>query len=729
MAKKTGLFDSLFKKIGLKVYDFNDIEECLRALQDKAPEFRIQALESLAQKEGLEDIAPLIKVMKEDQNFQVKEAAMNALGELRRPESVDPIMDMLSAPDQWLRVKAAMVLGQIGDLRALQAIKDAHQTVRGEYQATIERLISRMEIQQEAQREKESHRESSRETRTMKVPVREQPAGPSEVLGTVQKEKEEPRVETKRLHASELVDAANRAGRSFDDLFRFKQDPGQTRQEKQQRKIDEDKLEENLRFQLSRASSSAPDETMVRHYYRALKEGDGQAERALCDGLRESSETVRLQALQALMGLERKPYIVDEMLAALDTCSPKMCWRIIVALCGVEDQKIARKLLNFLDDPDEKIRKYANNYFLLYKGQEMVDVILRDFSQCEEPVKMTRAELVARMDSDEIKHVLFGLIQDPRQPERVIRSILDKLPPRQEDIVAYSLPILIRRKEESLIEAVPRFIKNINNLLLIEYLRQNLTSQSDLLRGRSALLLGHLMDSSSSAAIAKLLQDGSDYVRLKAAKSLLVLKVRDYQKQLYQIARKDSSLRNRLEVIQVIDSLYGDKAVELFLELLQEQSSETRCLLLDILSKRTWAEEEREKIISHVQFLFGDEDMRVLFYLILLLVKLNSRTFLVDRKKLLTVLWTVLKEGKNPSRIRKEALYALLYLSRDDAREILKDLLRNDGDDDVRTQAAFFLANFEGKDIEEALIQACRTQNQNLAKAAKESLRKLQLKS
>lgn len=789
MAKKSGLFDSLFKKIGLKPYDFDILEECIRALGDKDPETRIKALEAIAQKSDLQDISPVIRVIREDVNFRVQEAAMNAIGDLNRCEGANALVEMLGAQDQWLKVKAAMILGQMGVTDALDNIREASTSVRGEYQSAIERVIAKMEAQLEVEKaqkvvplqstsppiaprtkpdtplsklqaaaaslepspemssyagsgpdismptarmhppEKASAYHPPEKASVYHPPERASIYNPPERASIYQSSlKDSPQYETKWLESRKQEIRA-----APDERTPQVAPPPLMREERETSPeriaVGDDKLEENLRFQLARASSAAADDRIVHYYYRALTKGENDAEMALCSYLKGETETYRLQALQALTGLERKPHIIDALVECLGNCSPKMCWRLIVALCSVEDVRIARKLLTFLNDSDEKIRKHSHNYFLVHNTPDMVEMLMKDYHSCNEQARVERASLIARMDIDEIRPAVSTILQDPQEYEKVVLSILDKLPPRQESVIYASLPVLIRRKEEAVMEIIPRFLRDTRNLLLIEYLRQNLFSAIEIIRGRSAILLGHIQDKATIHSIAKLLHDPSEYVRLQAGRALLALNAREHHKMLYALVKKDPSLKNRLEFIKIIDQLYQEQALVPFLDLLGDQLTEVKCLVLDNLAKRTWSEEDRQRIVTTAHPLLEDEDSRVVFYALVLMVKMGAKSYISDRKKLLTLLWTVIKEERNPSKIRREALYAMLTISRNDTREVLKSIVKNDSDGEMRMQSAYYLSTYDGKDVEDALMAASRSTNRNVANAARESMRKVQMRN
>jgi HEAT repeat protein len=763
MARKSGLFDSLFKKIGLKPYDYENLDECLRALEDKDPETRIKALEAMAQKSDLQDVSPIVRVMTEDVNFRVQEAAMNAIGDLNRREGINPLIEMLGAQDQWLKVKAAMILGQMGVTDALESIKEASAAVRGEYQSAIERVITKMEAQRELEKAQQVVPLQAAPQSPQPPPARQpQPETPLSRLKAAAASLDSPTaklasqsrgqdldMQTAKLQPQErpsIYPPPVREGPAYETkwLEGRKQEmraapdertpqvapPPVHREERETSPeriaVGDDKLEENLRFQLARASSAAADDRIVHYYYRALTKGEHEAEMALCSYLKGETETYRLQALQALTGLERKPHIIDALLESLGTCSPKMCWRLIVALCSVEDVRIAAKLLAMLNDTDVKIRKHSHNYFLVHNTPEMVDALMKDYSSCDEAARIERASLIARMDIDEVRPALSTILQNPQEYEKVVLSILDKLPPRQESVISASLPVLLRRKEETVMEIIPRFLRDSRNLLLIEYLRQNLFSATEIIKGRSAALLGHMQDRATVHSIARLLQDQSEYVRLQAGRAILALNAREHHKMLYAIVKKDPSLKNRLEFIKIIDQLYQDQALVPFLDLLTEPVTEIKCLVLDNLAKRAWPDEEKARIIGAAHPLLEDEDSRVVFYALVLLVKMGAKSCISDRKKLLTLLWTVIKEERNPSKIRREALYSMLTISRNDTREVLKSIVKNDSDEEMRMQSAYYLSSYDGKDVEDALMAASRSTNRNIAGAARESLKKLQ---
>jgi len=761
MARKSGLFDSLFKKMGLKPYDFDILEECTRALGDKDPETRIKALEAIAQKSDLQDVSPVIRIMREDANFRVQEAAMNAIGDLNRREGANALIEMLGAQDQWLKVKAAMILGQMGITEALDSIREASVSVRGEYQSAIERVISKMEAQLEVEKAQKvlplkSAQPDSPRTRPDSPLSKLQAAaasleqsteilshagsGPDKSMPATRMKPSE-KVSTYQLSASDAQQFETKWLEGRKQMISAAPDertpqvapPPLLREERETSperiSVGDDKLEENLRFQLARASSAAADDRIVHYYYMALTRGDNDAEMALCSYLKGESEIHRLQALQALTGLERKPHVIEALTDCLGNCSPRMCWRLIVALCSVEDVRVARKLLDFLNDSDGKIRKHSHNYFLVHNTPDMIEVLMKDYHSCSEPVRVERASLIARMDIDEIRPAVSMILQNPQEYEKVVLSILDKLPPRQESVIYASLPVLLRRKEEAIMEIIPRFLRDTRNLLLIEYLRQNLFSAIEVIRGRSAILLGHIEDKATVHSIAKLLHDQSEYVRIQAGRALLALNAREHHKMLYALVKKDPSLKNRLEFIKIIDQLYQEQALVPFLDLLGDQLTEVKCLVLDILARRNWSEEDKQSIINTAHPLLDDEDSRVVFYALVLMVKLGAKSHISDRKKLLTLLWTVIKEERNPSKIRREALYAMLTISRNDTREVLKSIVKNDSDDEMRMQSAYYLSTYDGKDVEDALMAASRSASKDVANAARESMRKVQMRN
>jgi len=79
------------------------------------------------------DVSEVLKALRSGDDDDREEAA-RALGELRKPEGVDPLISALSDPSRYVRREAAKALGAIGDERSIppliQALSDDDRSVR-----------------------------------------------------------------------------------------------------------------------------------------------------------------------------------------------------------------------------------------------------------------------------------------------------------------------------------------------------------------------------------------------------------------------------------------------------------------------------------------------------------------------------------------------------------------------------------------------------------------------
>jgi len=111
-----------------------DVKGLIRALGYKKDwEVRAAAARALG---GIKDpraVEPLIAALK-DEDSDVRKAAARALGEIKDPRAVEPLIAALEDEELRVRAAAAEALGQIGDARAvaplIAALKDTDKYVR-----------------------------------------------------------------------------------------------------------------------------------------------------------------------------------------------------------------------------------------------------------------------------------------------------------------------------------------------------------------------------------------------------------------------------------------------------------------------------------------------------------------------------------------------------------------------------------------------------------------------
>ncbi|MDA0746021.1 MAG: HEAT repeat domain-containing protein [bacterium] len=67
-------------------------------------------------------VSPLLELLSRNPDWQTQMQALDALGKLGAPESVDSVAKKLNAPNTWVRLAAAHALGELGGEKAVSAL-------------------------------------------------------------------------------------------------------------------------------------------------------------------------------------------------------------------------------------------------------------------------------------------------------------------------------------------------------------------------------------------------------------------------------------------------------------------------------------------------------------------------------------------------------------------------------------------------------------------------------
>jgi HEAT repeat protein len=97
------------------------LEAGLRGLKDESREVRVQSARLLGSFQDAKSILPLLKAMA-DPHWSVRESAETALLNFGR-DAVGPLIDSLASPSWTTRFRAARLLGEIGDLKAVSPLR------------------------------------------------------------------------------------------------------------------------------------------------------------------------------------------------------------------------------------------------------------------------------------------------------------------------------------------------------------------------------------------------------------------------------------------------------------------------------------------------------------------------------------------------------------------------------------------------------------------------------
>ncbi len=117
----------------------------LHGLKDTSREVRVQAARLLGSFQDGRSIQPLLKVMA-DPHWGVRESAENALLNFG-PEAVDPLVEALKSPSWTTRFRAARLLGEIGDAKAMAPLKNTllRRGERKDVREVVEAALQKLE--------------------------------------------------------------------------------------------------------------------------------------------------------------------------------------------------------------------------------------------------------------------------------------------------------------------------------------------------------------------------------------------------------------------------------------------------------------------------------------------------------------------------------------------------------------------------------------------------------
>jgi hypothetical protein len=102
----------------------------VKALKDRDPEVREEAVDSLAELEDERVIVYLTDVLLNDNNEDVRGSAAEALGDLGDERAVDPLIQALRDKDAGVRESAINALAEIGSKEAISPLKGPRQMIQ-----------------------------------------------------------------------------------------------------------------------------------------------------------------------------------------------------------------------------------------------------------------------------------------------------------------------------------------------------------------------------------------------------------------------------------------------------------------------------------------------------------------------------------------------------------------------------------------------------------------------
>lgn len=719
MAPVKGFFGDILKKFTNSNYDYESFPDCMTAIQVEDPMIRHEALDSIRRLHLplVTDIDKFAKIMRNDDNLQVQEAAMTLLGDLGTDECLDALIEMLISPDQWLRVKAIQVLGDTKNPRALTAIKEAYNGIRPDYQQAVRRTIDSMESYFKAQEEQKNK-------------VFADPFAPDEVKDPGDLGAGPAYFPDYRTNPSNSTDEEEKQPKPQNSSLKYQYDFSASSQTVTFYDS-EDVLNELLNHQLQVASGEPANPKIAGALHSAFTSHRVEAYKLLGMDLHSDKLPLQIQALQALITLNKVKHYKKELQNFLHSESTRMKIIALIAILSLEDDDYAADIVPFLSDNELQLKELAKNYFLLHPTLQ--NCMLLEKAILAAPIEQ-RAEYIRLLNSipSEGKVQAFrALLNDDKVDASFLTSILENLPDSLSAAVSSAIPKIIYHADKTTFKVASKIVANgERELLLVEYLKLLLKSEDREARSRAIFLLSSIKDETNAPYIAKLLDDGDEFIKVQAAIALAELKSEDSISELLSNFSKAPNAMAKSEYLKAILKLGRESAFQKLLPEISKLQHELQLIFFEFSIGFNFENiSDREKLYPLLTQFFTTQDIRIYFYTVLILLKLGFTKFDSERSKVLSTLWSLTKDSRNPTKIRIDALNALWKLAADEAFNSIVTLIDKERDPQFLDELLKCIVSSSKPEVEGILSKFASNPSKIIAAATQTALKKIQAKS
>lgn len=440
LAKK-GIFEKILGKFGLKDQIFETDESCLAALKDPQEEIRMKALEFLGLRNTVSTIAPFVEILESNDIIKVKEAAINALEVMKRPESFSILTRMLEHDDPWIRAKSAIALSELGDKKALEPLRKAFEITDGEARIPISQALMRFG-DKEATHEVKQKQFELRKKKTESDDdiflgdINESGSGDSSVTFS----DDDLRIEELYNSVSQRKDRA-----ALDTLTEYLKDPDEVRRMKALKvlsRIQKDRpireiIAESLNdssLAIARMASdilkSYRNNDLIGTYVKLLRWNDSEIKKHvthymiknageecfayLSKALQVKNLALRSALLPIAAELDFSKLKPAFMNALHDPdLSEETILEVIRKMPVIHDPDFLKFLLNALWTGKDELVMQITDYLKELKSEDVKQFLISALSHETAAVKMRAARVLARMGEQEVHAALMEYLDDP----------------------------------------------------------------------------------------------------------------------------------------------------------------------------------------------------------------------------------------------------------------------------------------------------------------------------
>ena len=473
-------------------------------------------------------------------------------------------------------------------------------------------------------------------------------------------------------------------------------------------------LSEMMEQQLRTASGTDVDQDILKAYISAYTNKDQDSINYLCNGSQSDKNAIRLQALQALISLNTPEKFIPIFISEMKEKAPNMAIRGLIPVMGLHNVKVAEAVFYLTDNHDERLRNMAINYFMNNTTNEIFEFIYKAITDGSDREKVIGAALLARLNINETRPYLKKLLQNIETPDQVILSIFDRLSPKYSDVVIASLPSLMQRDDDKIFSGTARFLSNTDDLITEEFLLQNLQNKDVRMRGKSILLLAKIKSVRGEVYLHSMIADIADYTRLQTAKAICEYEKPEYYELIVLAMQAEKHLGNKIEFVKMATRIYGKQITPTLISMLSTvQEPEMIFIIIESLGKIN-QEEYTNQVVQILRQYQQHRDMRIVYYALIAQIRLGNFDFGNQRGNLLGMLWNLINDKRNPTKIRKESIECLYAAAKEESFGIILDIVKTDNDESLVITAMNLLSEYNNEKAVKAIKTiTMRTKDEN----------------
>lgn len=769
MAKKTPSFFGMFRRN--QHPDSDSFAECIEFLGNSDAGIRKDALEAILRNHigKITDTDRFGEIMRNDDDMDIQILAMRVLGQIGTDDCINQIAYMVTSPDEYVRAKSISILRETGNIRAYYALKETYKTVRPEFQHMIRRALDKMreELQIDDQDAIVSGKLSQSVLKSVLPKIQEQEQRPTHGQTDQKTAKDLKEKPSTLMSFADEEESPSQSKLSYeilddeDDIplqspsgsgpkrpsdgetpppARPEEPPAQKDPQKalltktavdekpaepqQEHHARHDMVSEMLACQLRNVSGEPADPEILKAYSAALLTGSEQAKNYLCSCASEGDSPASLQALQALISTGDPERFRGIFISKAKSKNPDIILRGIIPLMNSGDPETISAVFPLTEHGDEKIKKFAINYFINNTGPDVSEFIYQKIMNGNNEEKITGAALLARLDIKDTRKHLKKILQDPNTPNQVILSIFSRLSPSHSDVIIASLPALMQRDDEKIYLETARFLNDSDDLIAEEFLLRNIQTKDNKLRGKSILLLSKIKSKRGESYLPSMIVDLSDYTRLQTAKAICEYGKPEYYELIALAMQSEKHAGNKIECIRMATEIYGKNITPKLLGMLASESSEIKFAILEALGKIDH-KEYRDAVLSTLKQCLKSTDLRLVYYALIAQIRLGDMDFGGNRQILLGMLWNIINDKRNPVKIRRDSLECLCAAAKDESYEMLIGILRSEPNESIVLTAMRCIVAYKNDTVTEILTEKASSQNCMISELASRLLREM----